>query len=118
MDVKNWYDLVTSLILATGISALLAPKLSKLLTEKYRTAPTQSKKSKDRTEKVCLKQSVSIGVETRKEVEKSGKKHDQNEKLGPNDLILFYAFHPLLKAEKGSFWPMFASSNQRRTHRG
>ena len=73
MDVKNWYDLVTSLILATGISALLDPKLSKLLTEKYRTAHTQSNKSTDRTEQVCLKQSVSIGVESRKEVKKSGK---------------------------------------------
>ena len=57
---------------------LLAPKLSKLLTEKHRTASTQSNKSTDRTEQVCQKQSVSIGVESRKEVikkvEKSKKK--------------------------------------------
>ena len=97
MDVKNWYDLVTSLILATGISALLAPKLLKLLTEKYRTAHTKSNKSTDRTEQVCKKQSVCIGVESRKEVEKSGKKHDQNEKLGPNDLILFLCFPSITK---------------------
>jgi len=49
---------------------VLAPKLSKLLTEKHRTASTQSNKSTDRTEQVCQKQSVSIGVESRKEVYK------------------------------------------------
>ena len=81
MGVKNWYDLVTSLILATGISALLAPKLSKLLTEKYRTAHTQSNKSTDRTEQVCQKQSVSIGVESRKEVIK---KVEKSKKSGKN----------------------------------